>query len=108
MLTNAQKAQAVVSALEDRCPRVLAHLAESEKLEGFLQERVQKFNLELAKRQRVDPKADDAVLEEGLMPMLVDFPASPRQKPLSPQQEKAVQAALRSYQESLPSPIIRH
>jgi hypothetical protein len=104
MLTDGMKAEAVVSALQEASPQLLAELAKSGKLLEVIKDRVNRFNLQLARQmQGKDWGVDDAYEEETLMPLLIDFPASENQKPLSRAQEKTVERVLEHYEESLPS-----
>ena len=81
MLTSLQKAEAVVAGLEESSPQLLAQLAANGRLLSLVQDRVQRFNLELVRQMRGQPPEEDAVVEERLLPMLYEFPSSKNQRP---------------------------
>jgi hypothetical protein len=107
MLTNPQKAEAVVAALEEQSPQLLAQLAANGQLLPVLKDRVEKFNQEVVRQMKGRDPRDDLVVEEGLMPLLTDFPEGKDLHPLTPEQEKKVDLVLQQYHQSLNPPILR-
>lgn len=105
MLTNQQKAQAVVSALEEASPQLLVKLVEDGQLALLLKDRLDKFNLEYVRRMQGQPESEEAEIVESLMPMLTEFPPSPDQRPLSSHQQTQVSKQVQTFVESLPKPI---
>jgi hypothetical protein len=105
VLTNEQKAQAVLASLEENSPQLLAQLAEKGELVSRLQDRVNRFNLEYVRLMKGQPADQDPMVEERLFPMLTEFPKSQNQKPLSRQQRELVQKQLDKYLASLPRPL---
>ncbi len=102
MLTNPQKAEAVVAALEEENPQLLAELLkEPPRLLALINDRVQKYNLEYVRRMQGQPQGEEMFVVESLMPMLTEFPEKPGPK-LTPAQEKLARKVLDQYEDSLP------
>ena len=97
MLTNLQKAEAVTSALEETNPNLLISLLAERKLLALLKERVQTFNLQVARQSKGRSPAEDPEIEESLMPMLTTFPPG-EEKELTHHQEAEVRKVLDQFQ----------
>lgn len=106
MLTNLQKGQAVVAAMEENQPQLLAHLAQTNKLAETLDSRVKAYNQEYVKRMKgADPREEGEIVE-SLMPMLTEFPHSQNPKPLSSQQQTLAYRQLQEWADKLPPMIL--
>lgn len=106
MLSNYQKAEAVIAGLEEASPQLLASLAESGQLARKLEERVSAFNLEFVRRMEGQPENRELEVEESVMPLLTEFPPSPDQRPLTPEQRRKVEQQLEQWAESQPQSAV--
>ena len=101
-MSNYDKAKAVVAALEEASPQLLALLAESGELPRKIQDRVSRFNLAFVRRMERQPENRELEIEESLLPLLLEFPQSQDQRPLNPAQKQAVENALDQWADSQP------
>jgi hypothetical protein len=103
MLNSRDKAKAVIAALEEASPQLLADLATSGHLLKKLTDRVDAFDLQYARMMKDRDPREGVEVEESLMPMLTEFPQSKDQTALTLAQKKAVEDTLDRWEESLTS-----